>query len=154
MSTHTERLRNLKIFTNKETMERTFQRYTCRDLKIIENGNIIDKDTGFIRRVPSRHAPVKVFNPLTGRMVYVSNNQVRLLHNEHKIYYDDVTNTIEVLDEKLKAKVEKRKQAGKKVTPPPVVDESDCYESDYNANYEDCFDEFTWDEEGNIYFDF
>lgn len=133
-------------------MERQFQRYTYRDLKIIENGNIIDKESGFIRRVPSRQVPVKVFNPLTGRMVYVSNNQVRLLHNEHKIYYDDVTNTIEVLDEELKAKVEKRKQAGKNVTPPPVVDEPEY--CDYNANYEDCFDEFTWDEEGNIYFDF
>ena len=141
-------------------MERKFQHYTLRDLKIIENGNIIDKDTGFIRRVPSRHAPVKVFNPLTGRMIYVSNNQVRILHNEHKIYYDDVTNTIEVLDEKLKAKVEKRKQAGKKVSPPPVDSEALTYSEaltggySVTVGYEDCFDEFTWDEEGNIYFDF
>ena len=139
-------------------MERKFQRYTLRDLKIIENGNIIDKDTGFIRRVPSRHAPVKVFNPLTGRMIYVSNNQVRILHNEQKIYYDDVTNTIEVLDEKLKAKVENRKQAGKKVSPPPVDSEALTYSEaltggySVTVGYEDCFDEFTWDEEGNIYF--
>ena len=79
-------------------------------------------------------------------------------YRDEKIYYDVDTNTIGVTDEKLKEKLkdklEKEKKIAERVRKINEVFGCGYDDSDYDSDYEDCYDGFTWDEEGNIYLDF
>lgn len=135
-------------------------RYNYRELKMLQNGLMYDKDFNLIKN-PNVKTPVRVLNPFTGRMVLLTSLYNSQDYRDERIVYHADTNTLEVVDEELKKQLkEQAKESKKEEERIESVRQVFTYtydydsDSDYDSDYEDCYDGFTWDEEGNIYLDF
>ena len=86
-------------------------KYTSKEMRMFEDGYVYDENHTLVKN-PNIETPVRVLNPLTYQKIKLSSLYNMKEYRDGKMEYDIETNTIRVVDEDLKAEIQKRLDDG------------------------------------------